>query len=491
MNKGPKLNNVTKKFTSRDNLGIESVSASIQRELCPVINTVTPRAFYWIFMVWNYYDYLMNSGIHSENWNLDTFDRPFLKKNDYYFVLSNIMNPESNKNNLVGKDKAQSNYRNNPEGPYEYDREYFVSRYGGMQYYNAGCLTMGFITDVNNNGEKYKFPRLTEEIGKPMAIAFENVIKNTKYYKNYRLNNTAVPKNVVEEFGKIVSLDLKGFNECKELLKKALFTPIRNVNLNNKKLIESAKYIQLLHDKYNYKYCGLKEMRKMLFDYFSPRGEYKYCFDDELKEIITDWEVVVGRQYFTISVEMIWKYMLAILDVPMQLNEWLNRSINTSKWNMNINENLSNYIESCNYNFDEREKMIEQGYRGAQNIENNIESAMKILLSLYNRFKDRRDVNEIYLEMGGNISLNSLIQLIEEYKERPVYEIVVYIMENWIVEQHKITAFNKMVEGRDGYYFECIDGDTYAKKRDVYPDFQGIRMIQLNQVMKDLDMWSE
>ena len=281
MNKGPKLNNVTKKFTSRDNLGIESVSASIQRELCPVINTVTPRAFYWIFMVWNYYDYLMNSGIHSENWNLDTFDRPFLKKNDYYFVLSNIMNPESNKNNLVGKDKAQSNYRNNPEGPYEYDREYFVSRYGGMQYYNAGCLTMGFITDVNNNGEKYKFPRLTEEIGKPMAIAFENVIKNTKYYKNYRLNNTAVPKNVVEEFGKIVSLDLKGFNECKELLKKALFTPIRNVNLNNKKLIESAKYIQLLHDKYNYKYCGLKEMRKMLFDYFSPRGEYKYCFDDE------------------------------------------------------------------------------------------------------------------------------------------------------------------------------------------------------------------
>lgn len=491
MDKGPKLNNVIKNFTSRDNLGIESVSTSIQRELCPVVNTVTPRAFYWIFMVWNYYDYLLNSGIKSENWNLETFDKPFLKKNDYYFVLSNLMTPGSDQTNLVGKDRTQSNLNNNEDGEFEYDKDYFVTRYGGMQYYNAGCLTMGFITEVNNDGEKYKFPRITEEIGKPMAVAFENVIKNTEYYKKYRLINTKVPKEVLKEFGNIVSLDLKNFPECKKLLKDALFTPKRNVNLDNKKLIESAQLIQLLHDKYDYKSFDLKEIRKILFDYFSPRGEYKYSFDKELKSIIADWEIVIGRQYFTISIELIWKYMLSILDIPMNLNEWINRSIGTSKWNIDINDKISKYIDECNYRFDEREKMIEEGYRGSKNIDFNIESALKVMLSIYNRFKDRDDLNEYYMEMGANISIKSFIKLVDDFKDKSIYEMLIYIMKNWIVEQHKITAFNKMMEGRDGYYFECINGDTYVKKADAYPDFQGIRLIQLNQVMKDLDMWSD
>ena len=113
------------------------------------------------------------------------------------------------------------------------------------------------------------------------------------------------------------------------------------------------------------------------------------------------------------------------------------------------------------------------------------------MLSLYNRFKNRNDVNEDYLEMGDNISIKDLINFVDEYKEKPIYELLIYIMKNWIVEQHKTTAFNKMIEGRDGYYFECINGETYSKKTDAEPDFQGIRLIQLNQVMKDLDMWSE
>ena len=491
MEKGPKLNNTIKNFTSRDNLGIEGVSTSIQRELCPIVNTVTPRAFYWIFMVWNYYDYLTNSGLKSDNWNLNTFDKPFLKKNDYYFVLSNIMTPESDRKNLVGKEKTEENYNNNKDGLFEYDREYFATRYGGMQYYNAGCLTMGFISAINNKGEKYKFPRLTEEIGKPMAIAFENVIKDTEYYKKYRLKNSKIPKDVLEEFGKVVSLDLKNFSECKKLLKEVLFTPTKNINFNNEKLIQSAKYIKLLHNKYNYKYFSLKEMREILFDYFSPRGEYKYQYDSELKDIITDWEVVIGRQYFTMSIELIWKYMLSILDIPMRLNDWIQKSINTSQLTFDVNTKLSEYVDKCNYDFDKREEMIEQGYRKSKNINLNIDSAIKILLSLYNRFKNRNDVNEDYLEMGDNISIKGLINFVDEYKEKSIYELLIHIMKNWIVEQHKTTAFNKMVEGRDGYYFECINGEIYSKKTDAEPDFQGIRLIQLNQVMKDLDMWSE
>ena len=56
MPKGPQLNKLKKNFTTRDSLGIEGVATSIAADICPVVTTVTPRAFYWPFLVWIYYD---------------------------------------------------------------------------------------------------------------------------------------------------------------------------------------------------------------------------------------------------------------------------------------------------------------------------------------------------------------------------------------------------------------------------------------------------
>lgn len=168
MTKGPLFNDNNKSFTTRDNLGINSVAASIQAELCPIVNTVTPRAFYWPFMVWNYYDFYTNSG--AKEFKLETFDKPFLKKNDYFFVLSNIINDNPDRYNLVGSQNTTAYYVANPAGPFSYITDYFKTRYGGMQYYNAGCLTMGFITNESSDGETFKFPKLTKELGEPMTF---------------------------------------------------------------------------------------------------------------------------------------------------------------------------------------------------------------------------------------------------------------------------------------------------------------------------------
>ncbi len=66
-----------------------------------------------------------------------------------------------------------------------------------------------------------------------------------------------------------------------------------------------------------------------------------------------------------------------------------------------------------------------------------------------------------------------------------------YIMQECVVEQHKRTCFEKITrpsQSVDGYYFEFIDG-KYVKNEHVFQlDFQGIRLVQLMQVMKDLDM---
>ena len=71
--------------------------------------------------------------------------------------------------------------------------------------------------------------------------------------------------------------------------------------------------------------------------------------------------------------------------------------------------------------------------------------------------------------------------------EKPIQSFIISIMQSWIVDQHYLTALDKMIQGRDGFYYEIIDG-RYVKKHDFDMDFQGIRMIQLAQVMRDLDM---
>ena len=123
MKKGPLLNNNSRNFTTRDSLGIESVAAAISRDLCPIVNTVTPRAFYWPFMVWIYYDFYKYSGIAEHT--RDDFDKRYLKRQDYFFVLSQLLTKNSDQNNLVGKLNSQIDINNNKTGMFVFNPDYF------------------------------------------------------------------------------------------------------------------------------------------------------------------------------------------------------------------------------------------------------------------------------------------------------------------------------------------------------------------------------
>ena len=484
MTKGPKLNKTGYNFTARDNLGIEGATASIQADLCPVINTVTPRAFYWPFMVWNYYDYHVN--YKTENKTSSDFDKNFLKKNDYFMVMANLI-AKNDQNNLVGKTKALENLANTSVTMYPYDRTYFKTTFGGMQYYNAGCLTMGFITDEDGEGNHFSLARLTKEVGEPMVLAFEQVIKNTEYYKNYRLKDVEVPKAVLQELGQVLKFNLDGFDEVKALLKDALFTPKNNERLNNENLIKSSEYIKFMYSEYGITNPTLYEMRRVLFDYFSPRGEAK-PYDDSLTEIVNDWEIVVGRQYLTMAVELMWKYMLWELNDATTLKKWVEKCLNRDNWNIYPDKPLKTLLPVCNYDFEEREKMISTGSGASKNYGANIETGLKILLSLYNRFVNRDELNENYLHEGDDVSISSLIKLVDEYSDKPIIEFIQYIMVNWIVKRHEAVAREKLLQGRDGFYFERID-DLYVPAGHLAePGFKGLRLLQLMQVMKDLDM---
>lgn len=488
MPKGPRLNNISKNFTTRDSLGIEGVATSIQGEICPIVNTVTPRAFYWPFMVWIYYDFYKYSGIEERT--VKTFDK-YLKRQDYFFVLATLLTTNSDQNNLVGKQQSQLDIDNNPDGPYTFNPAYFKTRYGGMQYYNAGCLSMYFITDKDlQNDKDLSFPALRPE-GEKLAKAFELVIRDTEYYKVYRRNDSMVPRRVLEEYGRVINLGLKGFDECKKILRRYMFEDDRAIQLANRsaRLSECADYIRYVYSK-GITELNLSVCRQMFYDHQLSSGE-NLEIPDGILTIANKWELVIGRMYFTIGLEMLWKYMLGQLNGALTLKEWIRQTIGNADFKWDIQKKLSDVLQECNYDFSTREDMIANTAK--KDISPySIENGVKVMLSVYNRFVNRNDLGDekVFIEYGvdtQSISLAEFFEQIEIYKDKTIKEFILFIMKFWLVEQHYVTAFDKMLQGRDGFYYEVIDG-RYIRKHEFGFDFQGIRMLQLAQVMKDLDM---
>lgn len=490
LHKGPFLNDMSKRMTTRDNLGIEGVAISMQDDICPVVTTVTPRVFYWAFLTWIYYDFHKYSGIKDKN---ETEFSKYLKRQDYFFILASILIEGEEQKGLNGRTQVIKDKKNNENGPYIFNKDYFQNKLGGMMYHNAGCVNMRFIDEKDIKGNIYDFPILSPE-GEKLAIAFENVIKNTTYYKEYRITNIAVPRNVLEEYGRAIKFNLDGFDECKEILKKNLFNYCHegNVLTRCQLLNDCAEYIKFIASKCNCNDMDERQFRQIFYDYQLPVDNSKFTIPEKLKTVAYKWEIVIGRQYFVIGLEMIWKYMIEQLSEPMSLNMWLDNVIHKSNFKWNKDDYLINVIQECCYSYSVREEMI-QNARTTKDNKSSIEDGLRLLCSVYNHFLNRKNIldDEQYFFNYGedteSISLHHFFDFIEKYKNNTIEKTLRYIMKNFLVEQHYITAFNKLLYGRDGFYYEIID-NQYIWKHDYKFDFQGLRMVSLKQVMIDLGM---
>ena len=136
--------------------------------------------------------------------------------------------------------------------------------------------------------------------------------------------------------------------------------------------------------------------------------------------------------------------------------------------------------------------MTQMEMKQSRNMELCVENGLRVILSVYNRFYDKKNLGDekAFLEYGADtqsISMVELFEKVEEYREKPCIAFLQLIMEEWLIEQHYITAFGKMLQGRDGFYYELIDG-KYIRKQYFDLAFQGIRLTSLTQVMRDLDI---
>lgn len=475
---GPLLNKnkIERDFSSRDSLGIEGVAASIQAEICTVVNTVTPRAFYWAFMVWIYYDFYIRSGIREKTY--DNFIK-HLRRQDFFFVAATLLS-NNNADNLVGKRNVSRIL--DVEGPVQFNDNYYRVKIGGMQYYGAGCVSRDLIKSTDEDGNAYELPRLNA-VSKQIGEGFEKVIKNTRYYKEYRLSDKPVPRDILIEYGNVINIELKGFDEVKAVLKHRLFD-------TDAQLRTCAKYVDYLYNNYAVHHLNDSICRKLLFDH-TTEAEMVIDIPNDLKLIADEWEIVIGRMYFTTGLEMLWKPMLERINSPKTKTEWIEDILDFSSFSFNINDPLADAVTSCIYDFKTREAMISKSRSGKQS-ETSVEDGLKLLFSVYNWLAHRPDFGdaERYLFFGNDsnsISLKTFMNTIDDYMGRPLLDFIIFIMDKWIIDQHYNTAFEKLFYNVDGFFYEIIDG-KYLKRHSFYIDFQGNRMIQLMNVMKDLDM---
>lgn len=126
-------------------------------------------------------------------------------------------------------------------------------------------------------------------------------------------------------------------------------------------------------------------------------------------------------------------------------------------------------------------------YDGARDISHACEYALKTLFSVYNRFKGRADISDADLDKGEPVSINAFIRKVEELWNDSIEDLLSFIMKEWILDQNERVAFGKMLQGRDGYIFERVDNKYRNADRMPGAVFQGIRLQNLYQIIKDLD----
>ena len=475
---GPVINDTVKNFTTRDSLGIESVATTISREICPIVNTVTPRPFYWALMDWCFYDWYS----HFPDQQKREFVYKYIRKINYFIALGNILaNGRYVENSFTGSQKAYDLFKDGDSFSFNED---YLTGIGAMGYYPAGLDTMEMVVTRNvNTLEVYKEPHIREKDGGLLAKAFDKIISTTAFYK-YRFSKSSIPKDVLIELGQKINIDLKGFDECKQILKENLFE-----KKSRYKLADCKDYINYVKSTYSIDLDTNSKCRNVFFDYFSPRSLNR-SIPENLREISNEWEIVVGRQYLTTGLEVLWKHMIKELKGLLTIEEWVDSCISDSSFSFDINEELASVIKLFNYDFETRERIINEERLLRPIGENSIENALKIMLSVYNRFYDREDLNRKYYHYGderASISFDRFFNAIEDHKNKPISEFIIYVMKEFLIKQHLRVAFNKMLENRDGYYIEEVDG-RYMQKSSFNFDFQGIRMVQLYSVMSDLDL---
>jgi hypothetical protein len=485
MEKGPKVN-VSDQFNDifgQDQLGIKNVAVNILDEILNGITTVTPRARYWSFYTWVLYDFIYNSGLEKTEKNL----KLYIKRQEWYFILANIGYKYKNKKSLSylqGVTVAEKVWLDNDNNLFDFNSSYIKNAYGGYSIYRNVIKNLKLTTDSGEDKD-IQIDRLTN-LGKEVALAFEHEISNTEYYRNYRLKEREVPKDVLIDYGNKVHIDnLKSTEDGKMLLE--LFINKKTNNIYEMRRAKSLEYFIYIIKNENEKDISNSKWRHFFYKKYSNLHNN---IPEEFKDISISWEILASRVYFTYGLEGIWSKILLLMQYDaLTINQILSKAFNEIKVEY-LNKKIGSLLDN---NLIEVKEIEEIEYNLINSNENSLISGLQLMLDVYKKMNNRDDFNDFHyklLSLGGreDISIKYWIRKVEEYKDKTIQELLIFIIENFIIDQHYKTAFEKMyTTNNKTFHFNLEENELHWLKNDR-PTFNGIRVIQGKTILEDLGL---
>jgi hypothetical protein len=485
---GPRLSTSSyNTITGEDHLGIKNTAIIIADTLQSGITSITPRARYWAFYAWVLHDFIQT----QQDKSIEHF-KTYIKKQEWYFILANLAYSKKHNitiNQLVGVTKGIEIWDTpQDEIPVHYD--YLKNSFGGFNIYRTVMKSVG-ITREGDIDRGIQLDRLTPT-GKKLAELFQKNVETTRYFKEWRHLDRAVPRDVLLEFGEKAALCNLESGFEKDLLKK-IFLPEKSSELaEDLRYYSMFYYMHIVKVNKNHK-LSHRTWRWFMYDVFSPLGEDKKDLPAHFIEVARGWELFQGRQMFTYSLESIWSYILDLLSIKTQTKMELVKRVLTEldKHNLPINISIDSLLETTSLKSENRENFLQQMRTEDMEVVQRVWNPLLVMLDIYNRFKDRDEfqfgsVN--FKDLGGadHLSLTKWEKDIEVYRSLPASTLIEFLIRSYILQQHKQVALNKVLtSGNDTFHFVENEGRLHFLKRDR-PSFNVFRVDQAMTILEDL-----
>lgn len=519
---------ITNNFVlGEDMLGVEGAAQSYQQWLIPGIISTTDHARYYSFYAWVLYRY-----IHSQTGNrlMQNFLGKYYKRHEVALILG-AYSHHIDGNFVRGLTGAGNNYSKvrswwDTSDPVSLDTNYFQNELGGFgQYYITAMFVMGIIGDSENPSWVYP---LTHR-GEALAIAYENSIKKTRYFK--RLLDAGQLESLSHKdaanYGNAGCICSQALSQGEDLslLREAFFRFDQTEDDSPHKrrrfaLAVSLDLVRSAKGKFN-----RDMLRPALY-----LGEYApgvlYQPTPELEEWAFRWKMVAVRHQYTFGLQAIWGAFILHLRTTngglslSDFMEWAKKTLGSESFDAPLGDYLgglckevgladdwkkshSGFNNACRQSteLDEYSLYLEAD-ANPDDSETLLTVGVRSLLQFYLRFLGlNQQPRDEWSEMveRERLPISSFFEFVGENlaKESSLGQWLEHLNKEFILSQHEFVALEKMrYQNYDTFKFYYREGRFYWPFNS--PDYwrepirlAGNRLNQAISILLDLGLVQE
>ncbi|MBT6690860.1 hypothetical protein HOB10_00800 [Candidatus Parcubacteria bacterium] len=514
----------------RDFLGYMNVGVIMLERLLPGISNITDRLRYYSFFSWVLYRFIKSD--HPKN---NKNYKKYLKIKSLAFLYANgFLHQDSSKVGLNGIEIFRTDIKNNGEKEtYEWD-DAFVSKYKDNYWiYSQKMKQVGITADI----EGADFIGLTKTYGKSLAEAYEDNIKDTKYFKKYcdkKDNN--IPADVLKEYAEKCSVtNLHISIKEQQLLQDIIFRPEKI----SKELNDFSVYYS---DNPPNGARARRESLLLMLDMVEQKGDQSFDYEDFQKIVLYSnvqnlgyksnkklvncleyWRIFQARQLLIYAIESYFSVMTEVV---------YNRNIDLSAFIRELNNLTEDGFQSVNDNYEQElsidtklkdlVKIISAGKTGSdfdkscnleskinewdvyKNVQKNIKSnnnkdclahLVYLLSVLYLRFNYYRVNNSPYWDFGRigetvSLSIDDFFLGFEKLtdKDLKIKDMVEWIAKELVIKQHCRVALAKLSWYKNNtFHFEYSAGRIKGIK-EARPNINAPKFENVINFLEDLNL---